>query len=179
MPELYFCRDLRGYGWSVRKGEYLNVGLGRLDGRSLPRATAEFGAFLAASGRVQGAAARTWHGHAYLVSVAARRAIDDGVLLVGDAAGLAYPESGEGIRPAVQSGLFAARTIVQAAGRYTRERLQGYDRWLREMFGVGAPALRAMTRRIPSAVWTPVARRLLANPAFVRHVVLNRGFLRA
>ena len=40
-PELYFCRDLKGYGWCFRKGEYLNVGLGRLDRRSLPRATAE------------------------------------------------------------------------------------------------------------------------------------------
>jgi flavin-dependent dehydrogenase len=29
------------------------------------------------------------------------------VLLIGDAAGLAYPESGEGIRPAVESGLIA------------------------------------------------------------------------
>ena len=68
MPELYFCRDMRGYGWSVRKGHYLNVGFGRLDCRSLPRAIAEFVAFLGASGRVQGAAARKWHGHAYLVS---------------------------------------------------------------------------------------------------------------
>jgi flavin-dependent dehydrogenase len=29
-PELYFCRDLKGYGWCFRKGQYLNVGLGRL-----------------------------------------------------------------------------------------------------------------------------------------------------
>ena len=39
VPELFFCRDLQGYGWCVRKGEYLNVGLGRLDPRSLPAAT--------------------------------------------------------------------------------------------------------------------------------------------
>ena len=30
-PELFFCEDLEGYGWCVRKGEYLNVGLGRRD----------------------------------------------------------------------------------------------------------------------------------------------------
>src|SRR4029077_6530331 len=42
VPELYFCRDLQGYGWCVRKGDYLNVGLGRLDRRSLPAATAQF-----------------------------------------------------------------------------------------------------------------------------------------
>ena len=180
MPELYFCRDLRGYGWSVRKGHYLNVGFGRLDCRSLPRAIAEFVAFLGASGRVRGAAARKWHGHAYLVSAAARRrAVDDGVLLVGDAAGLAYPQSGEGIRPAVQSGLFAARTIVDAAGRYTRERLQGYDTWLREAFGDrlagAARGVAARSRRGLDAAGAPAA----GSPAFVRHVVLNRGFLRA
>src|ERR1700724_1037267 len=31
VPELFFCRDLRGYGWGVRKGEDFNGGLGRLD----------------------------------------------------------------------------------------------------------------------------------------------------
>jgi flavin-dependent dehydrogenase len=179
MPELYFCRDLRGYGWSVRKGQYLNVGFGRLDCRSLPRAIAEFVAFLEGSGRVRGAAARKWHGHAYLVPAPlVRRAVDDSVLLVGDAAGLAFPQSGEGIRPAVQSGLFAARTIVEAEGRYTRERLQGYDTWMRSTFGAESPALRALSHIVPPAAWMPLARRLLASPAFVRHVVLNRGFLR-
>ena len=29
-PELYFCPDLAGYGWCFRKGDYVNVGLGRL-----------------------------------------------------------------------------------------------------------------------------------------------------
>src|SRR6185295_6674019 len=82
VPELYFCRDMRGYGWSVRKERHLNLGFGRLHCRSLPRAIAEFVAFLESSGtvgRVRGAS-RKWHGHAYLVSAAARRrAIDAGV----------------------------------------------------------------------------------------------------
>ena len=42
--------------------------------------------------------------------------VGDGVMLVGDAAGLAYPQSGEGIRPAVESGLLAASAIVGAGG---------------------------------------------------------------
>ena len=33
LPELLFCRDLQGYGWCVRKGNYLNVGIGRRGGR--------------------------------------------------------------------------------------------------------------------------------------------------
>ena len=28
-PELFFCDDLKGYGWVVRKQNYLNIGLGR------------------------------------------------------------------------------------------------------------------------------------------------------
>ena len=46
-PELYFAPDLTGYGWCLRKGEYVNVGLGRLDPRGLPAKTAQFIHFLA------------------------------------------------------------------------------------------------------------------------------------
>ena len=47
-PELYFCRDLKGYGWCFRKQDYLNIGFGRLDSRALPKASAEFVDFLKA-----------------------------------------------------------------------------------------------------------------------------------
>jgi len=36
LPELFFCEDMLGYGWCFRKGDFLNVGLGRLDPHSLP-----------------------------------------------------------------------------------------------------------------------------------------------
>ena len=111
-PELYFSRDLQGYGWCVRKGDYLNVGFGRLDRRLLPKGTAEFLAFLTARGRISPRSSWPWRGHAYAVYDSPhRRLVDAAVLLAGDAAGLAYPESGEGIRPAVESGLLAAATI--------------------------------------------------------------------
>jgi flavin-dependent dehydrogenase len=42
VPELYFCRDLSGYGWCFRKGQYVNIGFGLLGRRSLPKAIAEF-----------------------------------------------------------------------------------------------------------------------------------------
>lgn len=35
-PELYFCRDFKGYGWCFRKEDYLNVGFGRVNGHALP-----------------------------------------------------------------------------------------------------------------------------------------------
>jgi flavin-dependent dehydrogenase len=176
-PELYFCRDLKGYGWCFRKGDYLNVGLGRLDRRSLPGATAEFLAYLASRGRISARVRPQWRGHAYAVyNSPHRRAIDDNVMLVGDAAALAYAQSGEGIRPAVESGLLAAETIVNAKGDYTKERLEPYATRLQTRFGAGTLSS-TVAGVVPARVGAAVARRLLTAPAFVRHVVLDRWFL--
>jgi geranylgeranyl reductase family protein len=179
-PELYFCPDLAGYGWCFRKGDYLNVGLGRLDARSLPRATADFVAFLKATRRIpEDTSSWRWRGHAYLVSGSPlRRSVDEALVLVGDAAGLACPQSGEGIRPAIESGLMAASTIIAAGGRYRRDRLEPYARRLEERLGDGWFA--RLAARVGSTAISPsVAVRLLDNRWFVRHVVLDRWFLRA
>jgi flavin-dependent dehydrogenase len=104
--------------------------------------------------------------------------LDDGVVLVGDAAGLAYTESGEGIRPAIESGLLAAGVILDAAGDYRRQRLARYEQLIRRRFGRrgghrrrgGLPASRL--REFLSG-------RLLANRWFVRRVVLEKWFLHA
>jgi menaquinone-9 beta-reductase len=177
-PELYFCRDMKGYGWCFRKGEYLNVGLGRLDGGSLTSARAGFMAFLSTRHHVPAAPPIRWRGHAYLVAQPPRRTvIGPGVLLVGDAAGLAYPESGEGIRPAVESGLLAAAAIIGAGGRYTRERLEPYEASLRARFGHPGPRL--LSRGMPAALTEPLLPRLLGTPWFVRHLILDRWFLHA
>ncbi len=179
IPELYFSRDLNGYGWLFRKGEYLNIGIGRLDRKSLPPASAEFVAFLRARARIPAAARWRWRGHAYLISdQPRRRAIDAGVLLVGDAAGLAYPQSGEGIRPAVESGLMAASAIIDARGDYSRERLAGYSKRLRDRF-----RLRDRRQVVPEPMPASLAARLvpwlLRRRRFTRHVVLDRWFLHA
>jgi menaquinone-9 beta-reductase len=178
-PELYFSRDLGGYGWCFRKQRYLNVGFGRLDARALPSASAEFVEFLKDGRRIPSGASWRWKGHAYLVSGdSGRRLLDDGVILIGDAAGLAYPQSGEGIRPAIESGLMAASTIVNAAGRYTRDRLEPYALHLRKRFGVSGFA-RLLAQVVPKNVAVGLAPRLLEAPWFVRHVLLHRWFLHA
>jgi geranylgeranyl reductase family protein len=175
MPELYFCSDLQGYGWCVRKQQYLNVGLGCLDRRSLPSASAAFVAFLKATRRLPASLSWRWRGHAYLLSgPPRRRVVDAGVLLVGDAAGLARPRSGEGIRPAVESGLLAAATIVGARGCYTREQLDPYEAQLLERFV--APRIPPLPSR-GSELGAKLVGRLLAMPWFARHVLLDRWFL--
>lgn len=177
LPELYFCRDLRGYGWCVRKGGWLNVGLGRLDPHGLPRAVRAFRDELVRAGRVPERFPAAWTGHAYRVyGRPARRIVDDGVVLVGDAAGLAAPVSGEGILPAVVSGQLAARAIIDAAPRYSRQRLQRYVELLARCLGpppratsaAGGPGERLRA-------WA--GRRLIATPWFARHVLVSRRFL--
>jgi flavin-dependent dehydrogenase len=175
-PELYFSRDMNGYGWCVRKERHLNVGFGQLDPHALPKATDDFVAFLQAKARIPRGRRWPWRGHAYALSNApGRRVVDEGVLLVGDAAGLAYSQSGEGIRPAIESGLLAASAIVEGRGRYDREALAPYERRLRQRF----PPERSIGRLLPSRMRAPLALRLLKSPTFVRHVVLNRWFLHA
>ena len=45
-------------------------------------------------------------------------------MLIGDAAALAYAQSGEGIRPAIESGLMAAAVALQADGDYSAGQLE-------------------------------------------------------
>ena len=176
-PELFFCGDFKGYGWCFRKGGYLNVGLGRLDRRSLPRATADFLAFLTAAGKLPRDLAPRWRGHAYAVyETPHRRVADAGVMLIGDAAALAYAQCGEGIRPAIESGLLAAATAVEARGRYSSDRLRPYAERLHARFG-GGSVTTALSKAIPETFGAAVGRRLLNAPAFVRHIVLDRWFL--
>jgi len=175
--ELYFCRDLGGYGWCFRKQDFLNIGFGRVDARALPKETDQFAAFLAAMRRVPPSVAWQWHGHAYMLGGSSRRRlVDDGVVLVGDSAGLAYPESGEGIRPAIESGLLAASAIIDSDGHYERERLGPYAGRLRQRLGVASLG-RSASSLVPRAASRAVARRLLGSPWFVRHVMLDRWFL--
>jgi flavin-dependent dehydrogenase len=177
VPELYFCRDMKGYGWCFRKQGFLNVGFGRLDPRSLPEGTSAFVKFLESRGRVPATLSWRWAGHAYLVHEPPyRKVVDAGVVLIGDAAGLARTQSGEGIRAAVESGLFAADTILEAAGSYDIDRLGSYERRLQERFGGGVVS-RALSRLIPDPLKISAARALLRIPGFVRHVVIDQWFL--
>jgi geranylgeranyl reductase family protein len=178
-PELYFCRDLAGYGWCFRKGDYVNIGFGRVNARAIPQAAAQFVSDLTARGRLAaGAPAWSWRGHAYLLAAPSHRcAVGDGVVLVGDAAGLAYPQSGEGIRPAVESGLLAASAIVRARGRYDAASFAAYSSAIAVRFAAStAPWLAQL---VPPYAAQALANGLLHSRWFVRRVVLDRWFLRA
>jgi menaquinone-9 beta-reductase len=176
-PELWFCRDLRGYGWCFRKGEYLNVGLGREDRNGLPGHLNAFVEFLKSANRIPSDLHGDYKGHAYLLAPSStRRVAGDGVLLVGDAAGLAWPESGEGIRTAVESALLAARVVVEVRGDYAAARLEPYRQRLEERFGKRG-RLR-LARQLPRGLVSALAAVLMSSRAFTRRVLLERWFLR-
>lgn len=173
-PELYFCPDLKGYGWVIRKGDYLNIGLGREDRSQLSRHVNSFVSWLQAQGRIPLDIPGRLQGHAYLLYQHAQRPrIGEAVLLIGDAAGLAYTQSGEGIRPAIESGLLAARTILEAKGDYSIDRLQGYNDRLIQRFGTAGRT----GELIPSGMRQAIGRWLLGRQWFTRHVVLDSWFL--
>ncbi len=174
-PELYFCEDLKGYGWCVRKGNFLNIGLGRNDKNKLSEHVRAFYCLLKEKGRIHQDTLANFKGHAYLLyRQASRNVIDDGVMLIGDAAGLAYPQSGEGIRPAVESALMAAEVVFLALGNYRKERLQRYPEMLTERFGKGSGGIFDM---LPQGLKHLTARSLMSSKWFSRNILLDRWFL--
>jgi geranylgeranyl reductase family protein len=176
IPELFFCDDLKGYGWCFRKGNFLNIGLGRVDAHDLSRHVAEFSEFLRKRQKVCCELPKRFHGHAYqLYERTIPKLVDDGVLLVGDAAGLAYPHSGEGIRPAIESGLMAADVILAVAGDYSAAKLEPYRQ--RILARYGRPQGSGPTDWLPAAWLRFLAGRLMATRWFARNVIMDRWFL--
>jgi geranylgeranyl reductase family protein len=174
VPELFFCPDLAGYGWCFRKGDYLNIGLGRTDKARISEHVAEFGRFLRDRGKLDFDLPDRFHGHAYcLYEGRPARVVGEGWVLIGDAAGLAYPQSGEGIRPAVESGLIAADVLHEsAAGSFD---LNEYERRLRER--LGEPRRGGPGQWLPASWLALLAGRLMSSRWFARRVVLDRWFL--
>ncbi|MFO7603684.1 MAG: NAD(P)/FAD-dependent oxidoreductase [Gammaproteobacteria bacterium] len=179
-PELFFCDDLQGYGWVVRKQDYLNIGLGRTDNHRLSEHVEAFVAQLKSQGRIPQDTPAQFHGHAYLCyPQAVRQLAADGVLLIGDAAGLAYPESGEGIRPAIESAILAAGVIRNSAPSYRQAQLAAYPALVQQRFGQRATALSAQVggNVLINQARIAIGKALLASHWFSRHVVVNRWFL--
>jgi geranylgeranyl reductase family protein len=172
VPELYFCRDLCGYGWLFRKGNWLCIGLGRLDPRELPEHLDRFADEMQQAGKFRLEHPRKYSGHAYhLFGHSKRKLVDDRVLLIGDSAGLAYPQSGEGIRPAVESGLMAAEIIQSAQGDYCRPKLDRYATMLHNRLAPGGGQIEQLAHHIPAFLRNFVGRQLLKTQTFCRMVV--------
>jgi geranylgeranyl reductase family protein len=103
-----------GYAWVFPKGDHVNVGVGgwQSEGPRLRERLRELcGAFA-----IDEAAVRDLRGHRLPMRGASRRPVSGRVLLVGDAAGLVDPLSGDGMYEAFVSGRLAAETILAGGG---------------------------------------------------------------
>lgn len=176
-PELFFCRDMKGYGWLFRKGNYLNIGLGRSDRCALVHHTSDFFRFIETRGDLPAGFSGRFQGHAYLLCNrrGGRNRVGDGALLIGDAAGLSHSQSGEGILPAIESAMLAAETIIAADGKYGRDNLEPYaERLARHLDG---SCTEIPSSPLSSLVLRFIGARLLSSSLFSRHIVLDRWFL--
>ncbi len=116
---LWFLEDgLPGYAWYVPKaGGWLNVGIGgsaaQLKSRGRPLKE-HWGRLLEKLERQGLAGGRDWKpsGHSYFLRRAAGALRNGNALLAGDSIGLATLDMGEGIGPAIESGLRAAETML-------------------------------------------------------------------
>ncbi|MGH7347473.1 MAG: NAD(P)/FAD-dependent oxidoreductase, partial [Candidatus Rokuibacteriota bacterium] len=95
--------------------------------------------------------------------------------LVGDAAGLARDLSGEGIGPAIKSGLLAAEAVEARLRRGAG--LDAYAAAIVRRYGSGeAGWLGRQLARIPDAWARVLVRAVLNTAATRRHVVFGRIF---
>ena len=174
-PALLFCPDLRGYGWCVRKGDYLNVGFGRLGGDGFQAALQAFLADRAVRHVLGRFGVGPMKGHAYLVgALSPRRLAGSGVLLIGDAAGLALAPSGEGILAAVESGTIAGNSVARTGGVPDRA-VEAYVEAIDERFGARGEVDRV--RGLPAALIVAGGRLILGSRWLTRRVVFDRAFL--
>lgn len=195
-PELFAEPDFRGYGWYFTKGDFLNVGIGCLarggadpqhgagdgkdlrtgggSGRDLRRRFDAMMARLRADGRLPaGLELEPFRGHAYAVRIDhPRRVAGDGFVLVGDAAGLARGVSGEGIGPAVESGVLAADAILGAGNAAAR-----YAGTIAARFGTGRPGVaERLLGGLPHVVTEALARIVCRAPWLRRRLVFEGAF---
>lgn len=179
-PELFFCPDLQGYGWIFRKGNWLNIGLGREHEDHLSRHVKVFAEWLQSRGKIPLDLPGPFRGHAYrLRTHLPQPVIPEGVLLIGDAAGLADRQSGEGIRPAIESGLLAAATILEVGLQHQANFNKIYTEKLRGRFGESSTLSNAFFASVPQFAKRTAASWLMGSAWFSRRILLDNWFLHA
>jgi len=119
-----------GYGWYVPKKEAVNIGFGGLAEEiplgSLSSLWTVFLRLLGEEGCLGGQSPPNPKGHPYFLSPRHTPVKHERAYLIGDAAGLATWDLAEGIGPAIQSGILAARDIL-GRDSYRPERIRRYS----------------------------------------------------
>jgi flavin-dependent dehydrogenase len=128
----FFENNLPGYAWYVPKADgYLNVGIGgkllalKNRGQTIGRHWDSFIAKLEKLSLVKGHTYRP-RGHNYYLRQSVPAGRLNNAYIIGDAAGLATLDLGEGIGPAIESGILAANSI-STGRRFAKRSLTRYS----------------------------------------------------
>jgi geranylgeranyl reductase family protein len=183
IPEIIFNDDGSGYGWYFPKGEYLNIGIGTIAPKKIHSYKNHLLRKLDERGRLpdpERSPLSPFKGHAYkLCKITPRKLVSDRILLVGDAGGMAYNMSGEGIGPAIFSGVAAAETIIAAKGAYSAEQLHTYRKKIYTKFGRPYPASAVtLLSLIPANLLTLLQEIAVGSSVGRREIISKRWFFR-
>jgi flavin-dependent dehydrogenase len=124
----YPFEGLSGYGWFVPKMNGINIGYGGVAAQfngNIKSYWQKFVKNLAKRGLIDGTPPEP-SCHPYYLGDREKAVSKDNAFIVGDAAGLATMDMGEGIGPAVESGLMAAREILSQE-EYSLDRITKYS----------------------------------------------------
>ena len=159
-PVFIFGEIGMGYLWIFPKAEHLSVGIGALHPKP-----GELQATLLKVMERYGIPIHdlAMHGHPVPIYTGREKIATARTLLVGDAAGLVDPLSGEGIRFAVQSGHFAAEAILS-------NRIDRYEARVHRKIGTGHRVNWIATQiifRYPGTFFTLFVRNPFARPALI------------
>ena len=128
----FFENQLPGYSWYVPKGNgYLNIGVGASEkklqttGKTIREQWQSFSTKLQQKGLINGPVPKP-KGHRYYLRGDVSGIRHKNIYLVGDALGMATPDMGEGIGPAIESGILAARSIISGEP-YQPQKIRRYS----------------------------------------------------
>lgn len=182
--ELFPEPDYFGYGWYVAKGDWINIGVGRFKSKTanFNDDKRRFFDYIKSIGRVKGIEDRLedFAGHSYkLYDEVPRKLSGDRFMLIGDAGGFASKWAGEGIKPAIQTALFAADTALAALANnvFDAAALGEYERRCRALYGEQRSTVASrLVHKLPDAIKRGLARQVCVRDNLRKKYVFEVAF---
>ncbi len=182
--ELFAEPDFNGYGWFVPKGDWVNIGVGRFRSKTenFNEEKKRFFEMIKNMGRIAGIEDQLvdFAGHSYkLYDDTPRRLSGDRFVLIGDAGGFASRWAGEGIKPAIQTAIFAAELVLAqlASGDFSAAATETYNRRCRQTYGLQSPGVAgSVLRLLPDGFKRLAARQICLRPGLRKRFIFDVAF---
>lgn len=182
--ELFPEPDFFGYAWYVTKGDFVNIGIGRFNHRTrqLDEHREQFMQTLRKLGRLSGIEDRMvpFSRHAYkLYDEVPRKIAGERFMLIGDAGGFASKWAGEGIRPAIETGAFAARVADEALSKkdFSAAQFAKYRSLCDAAYGEQKEgAVDRLLSRMPGAIQKGLGNIMCRSDALRKKLIFETAF---